>query len=90
MSHDTEYEFSHNSSTEIGSSGSPIFLKGTTKVIGIHKGFGGLDNALENYGDFLWPIFTYFKNFNEDEENIEYDIFDEIEEQKIMDDKEKC
>ena len=35
---DGKYEFAHGASTLEGSSGSPIFLKGTTKVIGIHKG----------------------------------------------------
>ena len=32
-----KYEFTHKASTESGSSGSPIFLDKTTKVIGIHK-----------------------------------------------------
>ena len=30
-------EFAHGASTDEGASGSPIFLKGTTKVLGIHK-----------------------------------------------------
>ena len=68
------YEFSHNAGTDKGSSGSPIFLEGSSKVIGIHK--GGLETELkrENFGDFIWPIFNYFKNFyvnNHDLNNIE-------------------
>ena len=33
----TKYEFSYNDSTDEGSSGSPIILKDTKNVIGIHK-----------------------------------------------------
>ena len=32
-----EYELIHNASTESGSSGAPILLNNTTKVVGIHK-----------------------------------------------------
>ena len=85
LTHYTEYEFAHNSSTEKGSSGSPIFLKGTTKVIGIHKWSGGPSSALENYGDFLWPILSYFKNYHEEKENKnnnniekEYNLIEQI------------
>jgi len=60
----TEYEFTHNASTEKGSSGSPIFLKGSSKVIGIHKGSIGTELKKENYGEFIYPIFNYFKNYN--------------------------
>ena len=66
---DGKYEFAHGASTLEGSSGSPIFLKGTTKVIGIHK---GSDNKkIANFGDFIYPIFNYFKNFSK--ENNEFD-----------------
>ena len=44
-SHPYQYEFVHNASTLEGSSGSPIFLKGTTKVVGIHK--GAKENIIE-------------------------------------------
>ena len=50
----TQYEFTHKSCTERGSSGSPIFLDGVPLVIGIHKQ-GRLDHT-ENYGDFIGPI----------------------------------
>ena len=55
----TRYEFAHLASTKEGSSGSPIFLKDSIQVIGIHK--GGVSD--ENYGEFIGPIFEYFQNF---------------------------
>ena len=57
-----EYEFTHSASTEPGSSGSPVFLKGNFKVIGIHKSSD--NNKKENYGDFIGPIFNYFNEKN--------------------------
>ena len=54
-----EYEFTQLSSTKNGSSGSPVFLKDSEKVIGIHKGG---NNKNENYGDFIGPIFNYIRN----------------------------
>ena len=62
-SYEPEYEFSHDANTDEGSSGSPIFLKGTTKVLGIHK--SGIKTKKENFGDFIWPIFTFFKNYTD-------------------------
>jgi len=55
-----KYEITHLSSTKSGSSGSPIFLIDSIKVIGIHKQGDKINN--ENYGDLLGPIFNYFKN----------------------------
>ena len=53
-----KYEFSHLASTLHGSSGSPIFLKiDTVKIIGIHKS----GSNLKNFGDFIGPIYEYFK-----------------------------
>jgi V8-like Glu-specific endopeptidase len=49
-----DYELTHNASTTFGSSGSPICLKGTTKVIGIHK--QGNKEKIENYGTLIHPI----------------------------------
>ena len=54
------YEFSHKASTQGGSSGSPVFLKDSMKVIGLHK--CGIKDKSENFGDFIGPIFNYFKN----------------------------
>jgi len=57
-----KYEFAN---TDDGILGSPIFLEGTTCVVGIFK--GSIESKEENYGDFIWPIFSYFINF---EDNI--------------------
>ena len=48
-----KYEFSHSANTEKSSLGSPIFLKNSNKVIGIHK--KGDENR-ENFGDFIYPV----------------------------------
>ena len=49
-----KFELSHNAITHPGSSGSPIFLENTTKVIGIHK---SEDRELKKkIGDFIYPI----------------------------------
>ena len=58
-----QYEFSHDANTDEGSSGSPIFLRGTTKVLGIHKSGIKTNNIKENFGDFIWPIFTRLPSF---------------------------
>ena len=55
-----KYEIIHNASTAQGSSGSPIFLKDTTKIIGIHK--PGSTDKNENYGNFIYPIMNTLKN----------------------------
>ena len=49
-----KYEFTHLANTEKGSSGSPIFLENTTRVIGIHKEGDKLNKV--NYGNFIYPI----------------------------------
>ena len=69
------YELTHLASTEEGSSGSPIFIKGSIKVIGIHK--GGKKDKNENYGDFIGPIYNFFINllkYKIELENGEYYI----------------
>ena len=53
-------EFTHLAKTQKGSSGSPIFLKGNKKVIGIHK--EGNPIMQENYGDFISPIVSILTN----------------------------
>ena len=68
-------EIIHLASTEEGSSGSPIFIKDSIKVIGIHK--GGKKDKTENYGDFIGPIYNFFINllkFKIELENGEYYI----------------
>ena len=54
--------------TEPGSSGSPIFLDKTTKVIGIHK--ASSNDEIENYGDFIFPIINKLNNMSKPNENV--------------------
>ena len=71
------YEFIYYNDIESNSSGSPIFLKDNTKVIGINK--NNLNNS-ENYADFIGPIFNYFKNFELIKKNVNKPIDDDITE----------
>ena len=52
-------EFFHNASTELGSSGSPVFIfyKGKIVIFGIHKG----RNKNKNIGEFIYPIIHSLK-----------------------------
>ena len=82
------FEFAHSASTLKGSSGSPIFLKHTSKVIGIHKSGG----TTQNYGDFIGPIFNYFRNYskNNNKHNNKHNTNDnnkEIYMKNIIDNK---
>jgi len=68
----TNGEFNHNCPTDIGSSGAPIILVNSMKVIGVHKG-GILFNNI-NYGSFIGEIikeieFTYFENISSLDKN---------------------
>ena len=56
------YELTHNSTTDIGSSGSPIFLQNSSEVIGIHK--QAHEKKPENYGNFIYPIIKSIKSNN--------------------------
>ena len=47
--------------------GNPIFLKGSTKVIGIIKA----QNKIETKADFIGPIFNFFQNFKEKVKTLE-------------------
>ena len=55
-----KYEIIHTACTEEGSSGSPIFLSNTVKVIGIHK--EGCSDHIKNFGNFIYPIFKILTN----------------------------
>ena len=57
-----DIEITHNSSTKSGSSGSPIFLENSMKVIAIHK--QGSLNKQENYGNFIYPIIQELQKNN--------------------------
>ena len=63
-----KYEFYHNIPTEEGSSGSPIILPETKKVIGIHKQ-GDKEKKL-NIGTFIGEIFNEIKLDNNKENQI--------------------
>ena len=60
INYENPNEFTHLAKTQKGSSGSPIFLKGNKKVIGIHK--EGDQFLQENYGDFISPIISILTN----------------------------
>ena len=55
-----KYEVIHLANTEKGSSGSPIFLENSIKVIGIHK--EGDKDKTENYGYFIYPAINIIKD----------------------------
>ena len=75
-------EFAHSASTLPGSSGSPIFLRNSTKVIGIHKS----GSVSENYGNFIGPIFNYFRNFSQNQNIIlKNEVKNEIKKEIILD-----
>ena len=57
-----EYEFTHTIDTENGSSGSPIILPLSLKVIGIHKQGDKYKNV--NYGSFIGEIINGINNLN--------------------------
>ena len=48
------YEIEYDDNTRSGSSGSPIFLENTTRVIGIHKAGSAFER--KNFGDLIFPI----------------------------------
>ena len=62
-----KFEFIHNASTQQGSSGSPIFLKGSLYVLGIHKQ-GSQDG---NYAHFIFPII--YSLLKDNYKEIEYE-----------------
>ncbi len=70
------YVFTHTSSTGKGSFGSPIFLKESINVIGIHKQEN--PEIPENYGNFIYPaldkIKEYIQNKNKTSSNLKKSI----------------
>ena len=54
------YEITYNASIKNRALGSPIFLKNSTRVIGIHKQGNKTEN--ENYGSFIYPIINRYNN----------------------------
>lgn len=59
-----EFEFMHNASTAKASSGSPVILINSLKVIGVHK--EGVEVGEENYATFI----GYIKNILNEEDPI--------------------
>ena len=71
------YEIEHTCSTEVGSSGAPIILLETFKVIGIHKG-SGKNKADNNYGTLLkYPIIEFIEK-NEIKNEIKNELKNEL------------
>ena len=65
-----DYELIYDASTKFGSSGSPILLKNTSEVIGIHK--QGSKSRKENYGDLIQFIIRLLNAKKEVYENGEW------------------
>ena len=60
------YELIYDASTKTGSSGSPIFLKNSTEVIGIHKQ-GNIKKRNENYGTIINLLANIYNNENDED-----------------------
>ena len=96
------YEFNYLTNKEFNSTGSPIFLKDNIKVIGICKNNKDTNKISENIGDFIGPIFNYFKKFevtkeerkNDNKENedlfFEQSTIDLIDEDKSIEKEIEC
>ena len=66
------YEIIYDASTQSGSSGSPILLKDTTEIIGIHK--QGSNYKKENYGTLIYSFIQILNYKKKIYENGEYYI----------------
>ena len=67
------FEIIYNASTNLGSSGSPILLKNTTKVIGIHK--KGHTPKKMNYGTLIYSFIESLKSQKENNQE-KYKLID--------------
>ena len=77
-----DFELIYDASTKSGSSGSPILLKNTTEVIGIHK--QGSNKKKENYGTLICSIIQSLNDDKSDKKKIiEENTGNYIEEEKI-------
>ena len=69
-----EFEIEHKCGTETGSSGSPILILDTLKIIGVHKGSSKKDDK-NNFGTLIrYPIFEFNKKYRKNEINIKVKI----------------
>ena len=77
-------ELVHDARTEPGSSGSPIFLKDKTEVIGIHK--AGSERKKENYGTLINSIIEFIqsKNNKSKKSNENISIIKEYQQNEIL------
>ena len=66
------YELIYDASTQPGSSGSPILLKDTTEIIGIHK--KGVNYKKENHGTLIYSFIQILNYKKKIYENGEYYI----------------
>ena len=66
------YEIIYDASTQPGSSGSPILIKDTTEIIGIHK--QGNNFKIENYGTLIYSFIQILNYKKKIYENGEYYI----------------
>ena len=72
-----KYEIIHTANTKPGSSGRPIFLINTIKVVGIHQ--GGDKKKSENYGYCIGPIFNFFRYFSDNKKIMNNYMYNQIE-----------
>ena len=68
------FEIIYDASTKSGSSGSPILIKNTTEVIGIHK--QGSNKKKENYGTLINSIIQILNN-NKKDNNLDKNLIEE-------------
>ena len=68
------FEIIYDASTKSGSSGSPILIKNTTEVIGIHK--QGSNIKKENYGTLINSIIQILNN-NKKDNNLDKNLIEE-------------
>ena len=68
--------FYHTASTTVGSSGSPIILKGEDKVLAIHR--GALKGQNKNIGIFIKDIIDIMKDFKKANLNYSYKVNNNI------------
>jgi hypothetical protein len=72
-----KYQITHTANTKPGSSGSPILLVNTIKVVGIHQ--GGDEIKSENYGYCIGPIFNFFRYFTDNKKIMNKNMYNQFE-----------
>ena len=76
-----KYELIYDASTTSGSSGSPILLKNTTKVIGIHK--QGSIKKSENYGTLIYSFIQLLQSSENNGDKKEKDKGNKLQENDL-------